>query len=80
MSHEIRTPMNGVLGMATLLSQTTLSKEQAEYVNTVQASGEHLLTVLNDILDYSKQERYASSDEAHEQGQAATSISACVSV
>jgi len=56
MSHEIRTPMNGVLGMATLLSQTPLSKEQSEYVATVQASGEHLLTVLNDILDYSKQE------------------------
>jgi signal transduction histidine kinase len=55
-SHEIRTPMHQQLGMATLLAQTPLSKEQSEYVATVQASGEHLLTVLNDILDYSKQE------------------------
>lgn len=59
MSYEIRTPLNGVLGMVTLLSQTTLSKEQTGYVTTVQASGEHLLTVINDILDCSKQERSA---------------------
>lgn len=58
--------MNGVLGMATLLSQTQLSKEQSEYVATVQASGEHLLTVLNDILDYSKQESGALELEATE--------------
>ena len=58
--------MNGVLGMATLLSQTSLSKEQSEYVATVQASGEHLLTVLNDILDYSKQESGALELEATE--------------
>ena len=42
--------------MATLLSQTTLSKEQSEYVSTIQASGEHLNVILTDLLDYSKQE------------------------
>lgn len=54
MSHEIRTPMNGVLGMAELLSFTSLDEEQRKYARTIQKSGELLMSVLNDILDYSK--------------------------
>jgi PAS domain S-box-containing protein len=54
MSHEIRTPLNGVLGMAGLLEGTHLTPEQREYVETIQVSGDALLAVINDILDYSK--------------------------
>lgn len=54
MSHEIRTPMNGVLGIAQLLSGTTLTPEQADYLRIIRSSGETLLAILNDILDYSK--------------------------
>ncbi|CAN7517509.1 response regulator [Duganella sp. LjRoot269] len=54
MSHELRTPMNAVLGMAHLLSTTGLSQEQARYLEMIRASGQSLLGILNDILDYSK--------------------------
>lgn len=54
MSHEIRTPMNGVLGFAELLAQGNLSAEQLEYVRTIQQSGEAMLRIINDILDYSR--------------------------
>jgi signal transduction histidine kinase/CheY-like chemotaxis protein len=54
MSHEIRTPMNGVLGMAELLSQTLLSSDQKQYLDTIRSSAAALLRVINDVLDFSK--------------------------
>ncbi len=54
MSHEIRTPMNGVVGMADVLSNTALTDEQRLYVETIKNSGEALLVIINDVLDYSK--------------------------
>jgi signal transduction histidine kinase/DNA-binding response OmpR family regulator len=54
MSHEIRTPMNGVVGMAELLNDTTLTEEQKLYATTIKNSGEALLVIINDVLDYSK--------------------------
>ena len=56
MSHEIRTPMNGVVGMAELLCDTSLSEEQRLFAETIRSSGEALLVIINDILDYSKLE------------------------
>jgi PAS domain S-box-containing protein len=54
MSHEIRTPLNGMLGLAALLSRSVLGSEQQEYVDSITRCGGHLLSILNDILDYSK--------------------------
>lgn len=56
MSHEIRTPLNGVLGFASLLSHTRLDATQQEYLRTVSGCGDALLTLIDDILDFSRME------------------------
>jgi len=64
MSHEIRTPINGVLGMASLLKDTDLTETKNDYVDAITSSGGVLMSVLNDILDYSKIEAQAPEVEA----------------
>lgn len=54
MSHELRTPLNGIIGFAMLLQDTPLSTEQKDYADTIRQSGEALLTLTNELLDYSR--------------------------
>lgn len=56
LSYEIRTPLNGVLGMANLLAETSLDETQRAYLNALRTSGEHLLGLVNDVLDLAKLE------------------------
>lgn len=65
MSHEIRTPMNGIIGMVELLRGTALNNEQREQLNIIGRSGESLLDIINDILDYSKIEAGKMQLEEH---------------
>lgn len=66
MSHEIRTPLNGIIGFVEMLDDTPLSDEQDDYVQTIRSSSEALMSLINDVLDFSKVESGNLTLEARE--------------
>lgn len=56
MSHELRTPLNGVIGFTRQMLKTDLSATQTDYLQTIERSANNLLTIINDVLDFSKLE------------------------
>ncbi len=80
MSHELRTPLNGILGFSQLLESTPLDEEQKDFVTTIRGSGDHLLDIVNDILDFSSIEEKGVRIQASKLPVADVVESACAAV
>ncbi len=80
MSHELRTPLNGVLGYAELLACSPLNDEQREYARTITRSGDHLLGIVNDVLDFSSIEKGSMNLESADVAIPSLLESACLPI